>query len=130
MEAAQGWAERIARHCVGQGEAVCEHPNRTGWAERIARHCVGQGEAVCEHPNRTGYYNRACLSALGQMVGQSLECLRKTQNFHWLRREVWRSTAPQHYRRSPGSYRCSLLCTAVLPRVLQVYSFALLLRFN
>ena len=51
-------------------------------AERIARHCVGQEEAVCEHPNRTGDYNKACLSALGKMVGQSPACLRKTQNTH------------------------------------------------
>jgi hypothetical protein len=29
-------------------------------AERIARHRVGQEEAVYEHPNRTGDYNRAC----------------------------------------------------------------------
>ena len=94
-------------------------------AERITRHCVGQEEAVCEHPNRTGDYNRACLSALGQMVGQSLAYLRKTQITHWLRREVWRSSAPQHYRRSPepqvdvpvfpAGYSRSL-------RVLQVYS--------
>jgi hypothetical protein len=51
-------------------------------------------------PEPAGDYSRACPSALGQMVGQSLECLRKTHYTKCLRREVYRSTAPLHDRRS------------------------------